>query len=511
MALGRPGIAFAAAPKSVEEAVRHASWLKGRGHVEEAKELLERWAELSPTSELLAMARADLYLAENNPFWALRVLGAFIEEHGPACEARAQASRIQISQADLEAAEALLDEPACNKTEPLEVRRLLLRAEIAELRGDSKRALELVREAGTHRVRYAEDDARLRKLERAYDPDRLPLFTASLDVGAGWASTGLGHLPLDVATPTRTPKKSALTSVHLLGRWVLPYKPAFRPLAEVEFGGTEILTNRSPDCNYRKSALRLGALIGRGVPRLELAYAFDVASAPGYVDDSHAFAAFSTAHRGEYRLDLGRGFFAFGLLGHRSFADDRLTRVESEQGVLERLELSDTLALETGALLRTYRARSRGFDQVGGSAFVGLTIAAPKGFELRENVTLGADRFPASEGYWGNSRERRDHLLRVGLALLAPETNLFRFALTYDYVNRDSRVDAYDFEDHRALLEVRFRFDSDDLTKRTIGPEGRVPLQHEKETPKAVEAERMSTREAVQRDEQMRRGSSCLK
>jgi hypothetical protein len=456
------------------------------------------------------MARADLYLAEDNPFWALRVLGAFIEEHGPACEARAQASRIQISQANLEGAEALLDESSCQGTEPLRVRRSLLLAEIAELRGDSKRALELVREADAHRVRYAEDDERLRKLERAYDPYRLPLFTAALDVGAGWASTGLGHLPLEVATPPRT-QNSALTSLHLLGRWVLPYRPAFRPLAEVEFRGTELLTNRSPDRSYRQSVLRLGALLGRKAPRLELAYAFDVASAPGYVDDTSAFAAFSTAHRGEYRLDLGRGFFAFGLLGYRGFANRAWSRVESEQGLLKRWELSDTIALETGALVRAYRARSHGFDQVGGSAFLGLNIAAPKGFELRENITLGVDRFPSSEGFWATARERRDHLVRVGLTLLAPETNLFRLALTYDYVNRDSRMQAYDFSDHRALLEVRFRFDSDDLTKRTIGPEGRVPLQHEKETPNAVTPERLSTKEAVQRDEQMRRGSSCLK
>jgi hypothetical protein len=487
--------------------------LKDRGHLDEAKELLERWSEMAGGSELLAMARADLYLAEDNPFWALRILGAFIEERGPACEARALASRIQISQANLEAAEALLEESSCSGSSPLRVRRLLLLAEIAELRGDPKRALELVREADSNRARYAEDDERLRKLRHAYEPYRLPLFAADLDVGVGWASAGLGHLPLDVVTPART-QNSALSSLHFLGRWVLPYRPAFRPLAEVEFRGTEILTNRSPNRSHRQVAFRLGALIGQKEPRLELTYAFDVVSAPGYVGGAGTFEAFSTAHRGEYRFDLGRGFLGFGGLGYREFADRDRSRVESEPGLLKRWVLGDSLALETGALIRVYRAHARAFDQVGASVFAGLDVQAPRGFLLRETVTLGADRFPSSEGAAGASRERQDHLIRVGIALLAPETNLFRFGLTYDYVNRDSRVDAYDFADHRALFEVRFRFDSDDLTKRTVDSEGRIPMRHEKETPAAVEsadAARMSTREAVQRDEQMRRGSSCLK
>jgi hypothetical protein len=36
-------------------------------------------------------------------------------------------------------------------------------------------------------------------------------------------------------------------------------------------------------------------------------------------------------------------------------------------------------------------------------------------------------------------------------------------------------------------------------------------MHHEKETPKAVEPETQSVRDALRKDEELRRGSSCLK
>ena len=501
----------AISPKSDVHIVQQAMRLKQSGHLEEAKELLERWVEQSPKSELVAMARADLYLAENNPFWALKVLGSVITEAPPACEARAFAARVQLQQANLDQVEELLGETACEKSEALHVRRLLLLAEVAELRGDSDKASQLVAKAQSIRERYEEDDDRLRLLEHAYDPYRLPLFTFSGKTGMGYASTGMGQAPLDVTTPAQT-KGSAVGNLQLQGRLTLPFRPNVRPIVELELSAVQHLTDTPRDLSVRQPLARVGALFGRGYPRLQLNYAYELVDFDGVATSSFASGWYSSAHRGEYRWELGPGWLGFGNVGYRQFLDSRRSRVESEHGLVKDFTLTDTLAVGMGASLRAQRAQFSAFDLVGATGFLSLTVQATRGFQLNESVSLSHDRYPGSYGFYSpNANAREDLRLSVSAQILSPAISNFRFALSYRYASRDSSVNAYDYSDHLALLELRYFLTHDDVRAKRISSEGRIPLHHEQETPKALEPETRSVRDALRQDDELRRGSSCLK
>jgi hypothetical protein len=491
--------------------VKQALWLKSKGKLEEAQEFLSRWSELEPNSELIATARADVYLAEDNPFWALKVLGEFASTHPKACDAKTLEARIQVQQANLEQAEALLNEPGCDAPEALQVRRLLLRAEIAELRGNGEKARLLVSEAEAHSSRYEEDNARLAQLEQAYDPYRLPLWTLNLDVAGGYVSTGMAQAPLDVSAPVPT-QGSAIASLHLLGRVVVPYRPALRPVAEIEYSATQQLNDRPRELSVRQPSLRVGALFGRAYPRLQLNYAYELVDFDGDSNSQSSGKWYSVAHRGEYRLELAHGLLNYGSVGYREFSDDRLSRVESETGLLKNWSLSETLGVSLGGTLRGYRAEHHAFDQLGLSGFVGLRVQAPKEFVLQESLTLSQDWFPASERYLGaRANERKDLRVNVAASLLSPEIFGLRIAATYNYVERDSNTSLYDFNDHRALLEVHYRLSHDQWRANTISAKGRIVMHHEREAPKSVDTEGHSVRDALQKDEELRRGSSCMR
>jgi tetratricopeptide (TPR) repeat protein len=506
------GTTFAETGATDEGVFRQATWLKEKGKTEEAKELLERWAEQHPDSERVAMARADLYLAEDNPFWAIKVLTEVVNLRPASCEAKTFIARIQLQQANLEQAEEQLKDSDCDKPEALKVRRLLLRAELAELRNRGEDARRLVALAERHTFRYEEDDRRLAQLERAYEPYRLPLWNFELDAGAGYASTGYGQVPLEVIA-TQKNQGSAILNLNLRGRVVLPYSRAFRPLAEIEYRNTEQVTSRSRNFSVKNPAFRVGVLFGNGYPRLQLNYAFDFVDFDGQTKtDPNSGKWFSQGHRGEYRLELGNGYVGFGGIGYRDFADPRLTRVESEHGVLKAWTLSETLGISSGATLRAYRAERRAFDQFGGSLFAGLSVQAPLGFTLLESLTVSHDHFPASKYYFTPTSDNRDDLsVKVQASVLSKVFAGVRMGAAYTYVNRDSSVGFYDFSDHRVLLEVHYRVSYDEARAKRISGEGRVVMRHEKEIPKTAEPESRSVRDALKQDEELRRGSSCLK
>jgi hypothetical protein len=501
--------ASAQVPQTDKDVVKQALWLKGKGQLDPAQELLSRWVEQHPTSELVATARAEVYLAAENPFWALKVLGEYQAEHPPACEARMFAARVNIEQANLDQAEALLTERGCERPEAIRVRRLLLLAEIAELGDQAGKAKQLVAEAETLAERYEEDDARLATLERSYDPYRQPLWTFAVDAGLGYTTTGMGQAPLEVVTPRPT-QGSAMGSVALSARALWPNPGLVRPTVEFELLAVEQFNDNTHELSLQQPALHLGAQFGRRKPRLELSYGYDFV----HFDLSHEDAGgfYSSAHRGEYRLDLGRKFFGFGQIGYRTFRDDRLSRVESEQGLRKQFDLSETLGLGLGTAVRVYRAEHHAFDQIGLTGFAGLNIQAPKGYELVQSLTLSEDRFPNSERFYAPSAApRRELALRAKMALVTPERAGLRLSLSYEYAERSSSVSAYDFRDHRTLLTISYRTSHDEWRAKRIGPAGRVPMRHEKEIPVALEPERRSVREVLHQDEELRRNSSCLK
>jgi hypothetical protein len=492
--------------------VQQAQWLEQRGQNEQAQELVRRAAQTQPGNELLALARAQAYLADKNPFWALKVLGEFIAQQPPACAARALAARIHVQEANLEQAEHVLDEPECERPEESKLRRLLLRTEIAELRGDRTEARRQVLLAEATNRRYAEDDRRLMRLSATYDPHHRPALGFKLDLGVGWASQAMASVPLDLATKSRH-SGSALLGMDLQARWIPISWPAWRPVAEVELHLAQYLETPAKDLSSRQPILRLGLELGRGPRRLVVAYAADWVNLEGGNEYPYSSFAYSQAHRLEFRIELDPSMLAYGAFGRRRFWQAERSRVESEQGLSKTFVVSDTVRLTTAGAWRFYSADRSAYDQVGATLHTGLDVSLPKGFELREALALSAEFFPRSEGYFDPShwQKRRDALVHVTVGLSAPETLGVRLGLLYGYTNRNSLANAYDFTDHRAILALTWQSDSDQLRVRRIPKTGRVSMPYPDDESQAGPKTKAAVIEVIEHDQAERRSTSCMK
>ena len=469
-------------------------------------------AATQPGSELLALARADAYLRDQNPFWALKVLGEFIVAHPPACASRALAAQINIQQANLDQAEQLVGSPDCEQPQETKVRTLLLQAQIAELRGDTKAARAHVRKARALGRRYEEDDDQLAVLIAKYDPYRLPTVSWNLDFAGGGTSNGLAGVPADLIAP-HSIGGSSLLAFNLRARAVFSQAPMPRGFADAELRLTQLFSKSNRSLSARQPTFRIGMMIGREQPRLVAAYAYDFVHLEGGDARVPGPGLYSEAHHAEYQLRVAPWATAMGSFGGRMFQDADRTRFESDHGLVANIDVSETLRLTVGASWHVYKAQRKVFDQTGVAGLMGLDILVPKGFELRETVSLVGDLYPASRGFFDplRSDNRQDLLLRVGAELWGPKVQGLRLGLGYEYTDRSSTAHDYDYADHRALLHLQWQSDSDQLSTRRISAQGRIPMRYDGGNSKVATQPKAEVSDALRQDETLRRSSSCLK
>jgi tetratricopeptide (TPR) repeat protein len=503
--------ALAQTLSTAQASVERARQLEGHGHKDQARELLRRMAALQPNSELLALARADAYLNDKNPFWALKILSEFMAANPPACASRALAARIHIQQANLDQAEQLLDTPGCEQPQETKLRSLLLKAQIAELRGNRTAAEAQVKQAAALRHRYEEDDDQLQQLQAAYDPNRQPAVSWTLDLAGGGTSYGLAGVPVDLAAP-RGLGGSTLLAVDLRVRAMFSQQTSLRTFADAELKATQLLATPNRSLSIRQPTVRVGLMLGRGQPRLLAAYAYDLVDIQGGSEGVPGPRIDSEGHRVEYQLTITPWATATGSVGGRLFDDPDRTRFESDHGIVANVNLAENVRLMLGASGHVYKAQRRVYDQAGAAGFLGLDVLVVKGFELRETLSLNGDVFPASRGFFDPLRnERREDLLvRVGTELWSPETHGLRFGAGYAYTNRNSTANDFDFADHRAMLHVQWQSDSEQLSTRRISKQGRIPIRYDDNDAKAA-TQPIEVREILKQDETVRRSSSCLK
>lgn len=491
--------------------VERASQLESHGHKDQARELLRRMAALQPKSELLALARADAYLNDKNPFWALKILSEFMAANPPACAAHALAARVHIQQANLDQAEQLLDTPDCEQPEESKLRFLLLKAQIAELRGNRTAAEAQVKQAAALHHRYEEDDDLLQQLQAAYNPYRQPAISWTLDLAGGGTSYGLAGVPVDLAAP-RGLGGSALLAVDLSVRALFSQQTSLRTFVDAELKATQLLAAPNRGLSTRQPTVRVGLMLGRGQPTLLAAYAYDLVDIQGGSVGVAGPRIDSEGHRVEYQLRIAPWATATGNVGGRLFEDADRTRFESDHGIVANVNLAQNVRLMLGASGHVYKAQRRVYDQAGAAGFLGLDISVVKGFELRETLSLNGDVFPASRGFFDplRNQQREDLLVRVGTELWSPETHGLRFGMGYAYTNRNSTANDFDYADHRAMLHLQWQADSDQLSTQRISKQGRIPIRYDDRDAKAA-SQPIEVREILKQDETIRRSSSCLK
>lgn len=496
------------------EILQKAEWLERRGQITQAKELLQRAAKADPNLEDLALARAKVYLADKNPFWALRTLDDYIERRPPACAARALSARVHLQQGNLEQAAQTLDEPTCEASPEMRLRFSLLRVELAEFHGDERRVRQLILSSNEAKVRFSEDDRRYEALKAHYAPNLRPFMDFQLGVGTGWTSQGFASVPLDLA-PNRGWDGSSLLALDLRTRFNLASFSWGRLLGNLDLSAIEYLDSHTRALSSRQPSLRLGTLLGNGAPRLYLGYAFDWVSLQGGSELGSEGLPHAQGHRLEYRLELGSDWTTYGSVGIRRFWESARNRFETMQGIAKAIALSSYATWDVAGTWHTHRATEHAYDQLGVTVDTGLSITLPRDFTLRERLLLTRSAYPHSESYFDDSERgwRRDTQVRASVSLTTPTVAGVRFELGYTLTQRSSNVDAYGYTDHRAGLTLLWSSDADRIRVRRIAPPGHVRMPYPDDEGQAdgqVPASKpVDVIEIIRSDEAQRRGSSC--
>jgi hypothetical protein len=496
----------------VHAAVADASRLERAGASESAIELLKRARKLHPDQEVLVLALARAYVADNNDFWALNVLSDRIAAHPPACQSRAFAAWVELREANLDQALDRLDAPPeCLAVPELHTRFLLLRALVADQRAQADQVVVLLdRARALHRI-YAEDQVLLANLTARYQSGRLPLVAGDAALGVGFTTNGIADNPVDLETPPQS-MASPVGFVDARARIVIPVSAPVRPVLEAAATAQQ-LTDAASELSYQHLFARAGALFGYQRPRLLVTYLADaVATRAGAPDDSGT-AWYARGHRAHYELEASEHWVAFGAVGFRGIRERGRSRVEVEQGLAFSSPVTPGVSVVAGASGRGYQARADAYDQVGATVESRLDIALPKPLALREALAVSGDVFPRSEGAFVSARggERRDLLVRVTAGLWATLGPSLASGLEYSYANRDSTARDFAFSDHKVLLRWAATFDSDQLLTRSVSSEGRVTLETGQREMERLQGTEPSVRELVRQDEAAQRGSSCLK
>jgi hypothetical protein len=505
--------AMASAPSvsspDVERSIAHGQRLLKAGNTSMAIERLKSARTRHPADETLAVALAHAYTKDNNAFWALNVLGEYLQQHPPACRARAWAAWIHLAQANLAQAKDLLETRECTTPPEILARLLLLRALLAEQHDHPAEVADLLRQARSVGRYYAEDHELLESLSRRYDSNRVPWATWSVDLSAGWVTNGLAGVPVDAASQQDSGSAVALVGVNFRA---VPWNSAsLRPMLDAQFRAQQLTDASAADYSYRQIGLRPGVLVA-GLLHLELKYAFEAVHLQGGDVYSSGPLWYSEAHRGEYEMQPSDNLVLFGGGGFRFIRERVRSRIEFDQGIACNVLPGSSVGLMLGVSARWYSAHAHVHDLFGATGLGQLEVGLGRQVKLRQALSVSADVYPRSVGYFPSAgqRTRRELLPRATTGLWWPAQSALRGALEYSYTRRDSTASAYNYQDHRALLRLRWSTDSDEVGTTLVPREGRSPLESGRSTGEN-QPDSTAIRELMRQDEAAQRSSSCLK
>lgn len=453
---------------------------------------------------MLCLARA--YLAEGNPFWAMRVLQRRLESHPGDCAARAWLAWTYLAEAFAEDAAAVLEQPGCPDHAGERARWALLSALIARVQGAPARVADSLRAAGRSGTIFPEDDARRRMLLAEIAPQRPAPVRLRLELAGGASSDPAAGSPDDPVAGTGA---SGWGSIDLLA-W-LDWNPGWivRPALELGLQGIGYQAEEAEPLSYLQLTGRPAAALDLDGLRLLAGYRF----ATVLMEEGDR-SWLSRAHRAELDLE-GDSWVVFAGGGRREFAQQARTRIEADLGAGGTLLALGWMRLMLTGLVRVHQATDDPYDRVGVRTGSVAWIALGAGLTSRLGCVAGADLYPRSGGIagelaYGIEDKRVDLFARLSAGLWSPSWNGVRAGLSYRLAWRDSTADApgsnYDYLDHQIQLGVRWTWRFDPWGPRVIRPHHHLALPvAPEEAAGGLDEERV--RDLLRRDRQDVRGA----
>jgi hypothetical protein len=384
------------------------------------------------------------------------------------------------------------------------VRQALLEALIARAGDSSEDARSALDSVPRRASMFAEDRELWLRLRRRQEAGQvLPLALWS-DLELGHTSNALAGAPTD---PGESGPSSTLVRAHLRARLAAPWVETLRPSLELAVRGSGIADDSAEELSYLEVAARPGVVVGRVRPLL-LAYRAD-----RLLLNRHP-SRYADGHRLEAELEVG-GLTAFAGAGRRTFRDPRRSRDEIDAGLGESIALPGGIPLLVAGAVRHHHADNPAYDLRGATVLAAARVSLGHRTRLRLGLTLSFDDYPHSGGdnglaVFGSSVRREDLLARLQGELWR-RWGPMRLGVRYEYAHRDSTVDSgwgfdYDYNEHRAVVVLRWRAELDPWGPEVVKDAGHVRMDWGFGEP-GDEEERIQ--DLLRQDEEIRRGSAC--
>lgn len=412
-----------------------------------------------------ARAQAAVYLEQGNTLWAAKTLIERVQAAPDDAESRAWAAWVLLQDGDTYRAQRLLDAAPGSEEPPAAARLELLQAALHQLAEQPDKAEPLLAELRHEPALFDEDRAMLASLRQQILGDRGEPVSARLQLSGGYASNVVGSAPQDTGSGRMSDQAPVATADAVLRfePWTSPWA---RPVGELRAKGSSPFTAETVAFGYITGGARAGVELGPAAgTRARLMYAPELMGLRGDPDPSTLTTSqdplvggwIMETHRGDFELDLGPNVQLFGGGGRRIYRELPRTRTEADLGGAVVVPLGagwNVSALATG---RKHWARHPGWDAMGATGLVRLRAPLPGDHMVKLLSMLTWDSWPAYQQWEPTVLERTDVAARVQVGPWTRSFDGWRFGLTYNLAYRASSVDAYDYTDHRALLEIRWQ------------------------------------------------------
>lgn len=485
-----------------------ARCLLERGALQPVKDRLRPAVGEHPESVELTLLLARAYLGLGNRVWARRVLYQALQRHPNSCSIRAWIIWLHLELAELDQAQALLEQPGC-LDQAHAGRWHLLSATLARHRRQLAREREELRAARRQKSLLPEDLELMAWLDAQANPDRRAPLDLKAELGVGYTSNGLASSPADLPSAGATTDQetgSPALMIDLLARFEPPWGRRLRPVVEGGLRGLVLLDDAVRDFSYYSFGIQPGVVLWS---RLELSYhgqLFLLAGGDRY--DPEGPRMYYESHRGEASWSATSWLSLWGGIGRSIFREAARTRLEADGG----LGLAGRvwrLRLMGGLSLRTHAAEHEAYD-LWGTTLLGTATMPVGPILLRARLVLGLDIHPTSASYFEIDEDRRDLLVRGGLELWSGSYHGIRGGLSYEVSHRDSTAGTYTYTDHRILARLRFNIQLDPWApRRRDPPAGHVALPHGAGPgERGLQDERIQ--DLLRQEDAAQRGSSCI-
>ncbi len=497
-----------------------AECLVGADRAREAITSLKGACAATPGDGELVRLLAWAYLRSGNEAWARKRLLEQIEAVPGDAQSRAWAVWLLVQGGSVGQARRLLD--AAPPAERVEDRQRFEILDVAllqlEVKPDEARStLTALPQADDL---YPEDRSLLADLRRQVLGDRGEPWSVRVDLSGGYASNVIESAPQDMGSGGdggRAPRApiAGLDAVLRFEPWT---SPGLRPTGELRGKGFSPFTDDAEGFGYysvgARGGLELGPADGR---RARLLYSAELMGLRGDEEQDELAAGLNPveggpameAHRGDLELDLTPGVQAFAGAGRRIYREIQRTHTEIDGGGAWVLPFAGGWNLTSVVTGRYHLARHPAWNAWGLTGLVRLRVPLPGEHMLKLRGMVLWDRWPEF-GAWEPSVEQRNDLAaRLQVGPWTRDVRGWRVGLTYNLATRASSLDAYDYTDHRALLELRWqRGWNPGLPPVAELAEPRLPLPYGLQEGGDQGLDRVQ--DLLRQEDSARRGSSCV-